>query len=333
MTNIHKDSKKVVNITEIERIGDADAGVGYELWQDKVGVTVWPQINTGGNDEGYRMDLLLQDIRMRVPKEVKFGISSSDTKTYIYLYVADQQFAMGWVAYGDLSVGKNSARKYAVWSPRIYNSKFRNRANRDSNLNRRMHTSKNIRPILQHVENFVRPVSAYETAKTSIDAFFDCVKQTDKDAGSGIKWAMASAGIGQDGPLTVELRRLFESGHKFIDPVLQDNIATLVAKTKELEKIRIPEYKLYFVRLYVRDGQQYLDVINIVSDDEAPLHTDTFHKASLSLETDTYTWEALPENLKLKVSTINTLPIGDHVFGVGYRAEQNIYYVCEEVTA
>ena len=111
MTNIHKDSEKVVNITEIERIGDADAGVGYELWQDKVGVTVWPQINTGGNDEGYRMDLLLQDIRMRVPKEVKFGISSSDTKAYIYLYVADQQFAMGWVAYGDLSVGKNSARK------------------------------------------------------------------------------------------------------------------------------------------------------------------------------------------------------------------------------
>jgi hypothetical protein len=161
----HDKSKEVVDIIEIET--NDEGSFGYKQWREvQSRYRVWTDAPEGGNDTGFRLDLLLQEIRMRVPKEIKFGICEEHSSDRVYLYVADQQFAMGWVAYGNYAVGGNwmGKKKYAVWSPHIYNDKFMGDSEK-SKLNYNMRVSKNHKPILKHIEEFVKPVSALETAQ------------------------------------------------------------------------------------------------------------------------------------------------------------------------
>ena len=111
----HDKSKEVVDIIEIT---NDEGSFGYKQWREvQSRYRVWTDAPEGGNDTGFRLDLLLQEIRMRVPKEIKFGICEEHSGDRVYLYVADQQFAMGWVAYGNYAVGGNwmGKKKYAVW--------------------------------------------------------------------------------------------------------------------------------------------------------------------------------------------------------------------------
>jgi|TARA_R110002153_G_scaffold52701_2_gene147540 hypothetical protein len=326
----HDKSKEVVDIIEIERTGDADAGVGYKQWIEAQYPSdrVWSDFGDGGNDTGFRLDLLLQDIRMRVPKEVKFGICEEHSGDRVYLYLADQQFAMGWVAYGNYSVGRGGVggSKYAVWSPHIYNGKFMGDSEK-AKLNYNMRISKNLEPILKHIEAFVKPVSAFETADKYFDTFLKKLGQTYRAASNDLNNARGN--LGNKGAVIKELIRLHEMGHQFADPELQENVLALVDKNREILEVQTPRYKLTFVRLYVRNEEQLFDVIDIVSPNAVQAHT--FSDAELGDETKTYTLDKLPQNLRLKVSTINAMEIGHCVLGVGYRAEQNIFYVCEQL--
>jgi hypothetical protein len=102
----HDKSKEVVDIIEIEETvfeakeyTNIDHHYRYRQWVEvQSRDRVWTDAPEGGNPTGIRMDLLLQEIRMRVPKEIKFGICDEHSGDRVYLYVADQQFAMGWVA-------------------------------------------------------------------------------------------------------------------------------------------------------------------------------------------------------------------------------------------
>tara|TARA_A100001515_G_C4582858_1_gene213486 strand:+ start:436 stop:1419 length:984 start_codon:yes stop_codon:yes gene_type:complete len=325
----HDKSKEVVEIIEIERTGDADAGVGYKQWREvQSRDRVWTDAPNGGNDTGFQMDLLLQDIRMRVPKEVKFGICDEHSGDRVYLYVADQQFAMGWVAYGDYSVGQGwmGKEKYAVWSPHIYNDKFSG-GGEQSELNYHMRISKNRKPILKHIEEFVKPVSALETAEKYVITFLNKLGQTYRIASNDL--SNAKGNLGNKGAVINELLRLHAMGHEWADAGLKADVLALVDKDRELREILTPRYKLTFVRLYVRNEEQLFDVIDMVS--PTVIQANSFNDAELGTETKTYTLDKLPQNLRLKISTINTMEIGHCVLGVGYRAEQNIFYVCEQL--
>jgi len=327
----HDKSKKVVKIIEIERTGDADAGVGYKQWREVQYPSnrVWTDAPNGGNDTGFRLDLLLQDIRMRVPKEVKFGICDEHSGDRVYLYVADQQFTMGWVAYGDFSVGQEwmSPSKYAVWSPHIYNDKFSGEGEK-SKLNYNMRVSKNHKPILKHIEEFVKPVSAFETAEKYVYTFLNKLGQTYRAASNDLNDVRGN--LGNKGAVINELLRLHNMGHEWADAGLKSDVLALVDKDREVREILTLRYRLTFVRLYVRNEEQLFDVIDMVSP-TGVIQANSFDAAELGTETKTYTLDKLPQNLRLKISTINAMEIGHCVLGVGYRAEQNIFYVCEQL--
>ena len=330
----HDKSKEVVEIIEIEKIGNADPRFGYRQWVEvQSRDRVWTDAPNGGNDTGFQMDLLLQDIRMRVPKEVKFGICDEHSGDRVYLYVADQQFAMGWVAYGDYSVGQGwmGKEKYAVWSPHIYNDKFSG-GGEQSELNYHMRISKNRKPILKHIEKFVKPVSALETAEKYVITFLNKLGQTYRIASNDL--SNAKGKLGNKGAVINELLRLHGVGHQWADAELKADVLALVDKDRELREILTPRYRLTFVRLYVRNEEQLFDVIGMSPD---ALQADSFNDAELGatkelgVQTKTYTLDKLPQNLRLKISTINAMEIGHCVLGVGYRAEQNIFYVCEQL--
>lgn len=326
----HDKSKEVVEIIEIEKIGNADPRFGYRQWVEvQSRDRVWSEGPNGDNPTGIHMDLLLQDIRMRVPKEVKFGICDEHSGDRVYLYVADQQFAMGWVAYGDFSVGQEwmSPSKYAVWSPHIYNGKFKAKKGQ-SKLNYNMRISKNRKPILKHIEEFVKPVSAFETAEKYVSTFLYRLGRTYRIASNDL--SDAKGNLGNKGAVINELLRLHNMGHEWADAGLKADVLALVDKDREVREILSPRYKLTFVRLYVRNEEQLFDVIDMVSP-TGVIQANYFDAAELGTETKTYTLDKLPQNLRLKISTINTMEIDHCVLGVGYRAEQNIFYVCEQL--
>lgn len=322
----HDKSKEVVDIIEIT---NDEGSFGYKQWVEvQSRDRVWTDAPDGGNDTGIHMDLLLQEIRMRVPKEVKFGICDEHSGDRVYLYVADQQFAMGWVAYGDYSVtrGWMAPSKYAVWSPHIYNDKFKAKKEQ-SKLNYNMRISKNRKPILKHVEEFVKPVSALETAQMYVSTFLSKLGQTYRAASNDLDNARGN--LGNKGAVINELLRLHAMGHEWADAGLKADVLALVDKDRDMQEILAPRYKLTFVRLYVRNEEQLFDVIDMVS--PTVIQANSFNDAELGTETKTYTLDKLPQNLRLKISTINAMEIGHCVLGVGYRAEQNIFYVCEQL--
>jgi hypothetical protein len=332
----HDKSKEVVDIIEIEETvfeakeyTNIDHHYRYRQWVEvQSRDRVWTDAPEGGNPTGIRMDLLLQEIRMRVPKEIKFGICDEHSGDRVYLYVADQQFAMGWVAYGDYSVGRGGfgKGKYAVWSPHIYNDKFSGGGEK-SELNYHMRISKNHKPILKHIEEFVRPVSALETAEKYVYTFLNKLGQTYRTASNDLD--NAKGNLGSKGAVIKELLRLHAMGHEWADAGLKSDVLALVDKDRDMQEILTPRYKLTFVRLYVRDEEQLFDVIDMVS--PTVIQANSFYDAELGTETKTYTLDQLPQNLRLKISTINAMEIGHCVLGVGYRAEQNIFYVCEQL--
>jgi len=325
----HDKSKEVVDIIEIERISNADPRFGYKQWREvQSRYRVWTDAPEGGNDTGFRLDLLLQEIRMRVPKEIKFGICEEHSSDRVYLYVADQQFAMGWVAYGNYAVGGNwmGKKKYAVWSPHIYNDKFMGDSEK-SKLNYNMRVSKNHKPILKHIEEFVKPVSALETAQMYAYTFLHKLGRTYRAASNDLDNARGN--LGNKGAVINELLRLHAMGHEWADAGLKNDVLALVDKDRDMQEILAPRYKLTFVRLYVRNEEQLFDVIDMVS--PTVIQANSFNDAELGTETKTYTLDKLPQNLRLKISTINAMEIGHCVLGVGYRAEQNIFYVCEQL--
>ena len=326
----HDKSKEVVDIIEIERIGNADPRFGYRQWVEvQSRDRVWSEGPEGDNPTGIHMDLLLQEIRMRVPKEIKFGICDEHSGDRVYLYVADQQFAMGWVAYGDYSVGRGGfgKGKYAVWSPHIYNDKFSGGGEK-SELNYHMRISKNRKPILKHIEEFVKPVSAFETAEKYVYTFLSKLGQTYRAASNDLNNARGN--LGNKGAVIKELLRLHNMGHEWADAGLKSDVLALVDKDREVREILTLRYRLTFVRLYVRNEEQLFDVIDMVSP-TGVIQANSFDAAELGTETKTYTLDQLPQNLRLKISTINAMEIGHCVLGVGYRAEQNIFYVCEQL--
>ena len=326
----HDKSKEVVEIIEIEKIGNADPRFGYRQWVEvQSRDRVWSEGPNGDNPTGIHMDLLLQEIRMRVPKEVKFGICDEHSGDRVYLYVADQQFAMGWVAYGNYAVGGNwmGKKKYAVWSPHIHNDKFTGDSEK-SNLNYNMRISKNRKPILKHIEEFVKPVSALETAEKYVSTFLYRLGRTYRIASNDL--SDAKGNLGNKGAVINELLRLHNMGHEWADAGLKADVLALVDKDREVQEILSPRYKLTFVRLYVRNEEQLFDVIDMVSP-TGVIQANSFDAAELGTETKTYTLDKLPQNLRLKISTINTMEIDHCVLGVGYRAEQNIFYVCEQL--
>lgn len=326
----HDKSKEVVDIIEIERIGNADPRFGYRQWVEvQSRDRVWSEGPEGDNPTGIHMDLLLQEIRMRVPKEIKFGICDEHSGDRVYLYVADQQFAMGWVAYGDYSVGRGGfgKGKYAVWSPHIYNDKFSGGGEK-SELNYHMRISKNRKPILKHIEEFVKPVSAFETAEKYVYTFLNKLGQTYRAAFNDLN--NVKGNLGNKGAVINELLRLHNMGHEWADAGLKSDVLALVDKDREVREILTLRYRLTFVRLYVRNEEQLFDVIDMVSP-TGVIQANSFDAAELGTETKTYTLDQLPQNLRLKISTINAMEIGHCVLGVGYRAEQNIFYVCEQL--
>ncbi len=326
----HDKSKEVVDIIEIERIGNADPRFGYRQWVEvQSRDRVWSEGPEGDNPTGIHMDLLLQEIRMRVPKEIKFGICDEHSGDRVYLYVADQQFAMGWVAYGDYSVGRGGfgKGKYAVWSPHIYNDKFSGGGEK-SELNYHMRISKNRKPILKHIEEFVKPVSAFETAEKYVYTFLSKLGQTYRAAFNDLN--NVKGNLGNKGAVINELLRLHNMGHEWADAGLKSDVLALVDKDREVREILTLRYRLTFVRLYVRNEEQLFDVIDMVSP-TGVIQANSFDAAELGTETKTYTLDQLPQNLRLKISTINAMEIGHCVLGVGYRAEQNIFYVCEQL--
>ena len=233
----HDKSKEVVDIIEIT---NDEGSFGYKQWREvQSRYRVWTDAPEGGNDTGFRLDLLLQEIRMRVPKEIKFGICEEHSSDRVYLYVADQQFAMGWVAYGNYAVGGNwmGKKKYAVWSPHIYNDKFSGEGEK-SKLNYNMRVSKNHKPILKHIEEFVKPVSALETAQMYAYTFLNKLGRTYRAASNDLDNARGN--LGRKRAVIKELLRLHAMGHEWADAGLKNDVLALVDKDRDMQEILAP---------------------------------------------------------------------------------------------
>jgi len=122
-------------------------------------------------------------------------------------------------------------------------------------------------------------------------------------------------------PLLNEMYMLLDSGHKFVDLDVPNNLTTLrEARTVKDQADSDKSLPMYAVRVYERMDKQAFDI--------CPLENMGLMARNAALESATY-YDDLPEGVMGKLSTLSICEVGEYVPQVGYRYSEAVFYVAQ----
>ena len=249
-----------------------------------------------------------------------------------YVYDPTDVFCMGWVGYGDYSIGREGDSKFAVYSPKISNGKYD-----DYRMQRRLKVTGNITTATRNANRYLLPISHEDVvAATFEDTLYTINKQAASNR-SVIRTNLSELGLTHDGvregqrtEVWKELCHLVDTHHAFLSSDVKDKV------TKVREAIRIQDaigttcIDLYAVRVYVRREEVKYDVIRL-TDVTSVVSISRIREYSGMVDkvhgTRTYRQETLPEEIEGKLSVLSICDVGDFVDTVGRRAMDTVYYV------
>ena len=248
----------------------------------------------------------------------------------IYIYDPSCLYPMGWIGYGDFSIGRDQGPKYTVCSLHIVNMRFDCR--RDQH---RMLVTENMNVAVKNALKYLQPVTHKDVLVNTFDATESKISRLEASIKGDLRGKIATLGIdihvrgGEQPQIWQELCHLLDCEHAFISDEFRD---TIIAARNGLEELDVNERKvvdLYCVRVYERSGKQFYDVIP-VNDATRVNGIGLYNRASQALREHKVVRldnDTIPEDIYSKMTVLSICDKGEFVEDVGHRNQDTVYYV------
>ena len=241
----------------------------------------------------------------------------------IHMYIPSNRFTSGWVGFGDFRLGDEvdaqAPDTIGVWSPHIQKANVNH-----YNMQHCLMTTTNPDRALKNARRFFKPESPIDVARVGLashvtDSVSDAVGETHS------LLRRSKGKVTDHSGLTTELRRIQESGYKFTDLDFAEVVSNYLEEVVYTEA-QATKITMVSVRLYMVGDEQRFDCVQF-KDCQDRYTVGMVGKVG---EAVTYTEAELPEFIPRKISVLMMSGPGLFVSGVGYKLDEEMYYVVED---
>jgi hypothetical protein len=247
---------------------------------------------------------------------IKFGLTGqrNEGANYLWVYMDEQPFAMGYIAYGDWQTEVVGDSKFVVYAHTIINGKY------NGGDQHKIATSVHLDKGIKNAKKYLRNFNALDIAQAELDGIrnsFNSIKY-DVQRTKRANWDHITSGTGED-VLLSEFRNMVASGYEFVDNDLRDKVQEYIASVDEDNDRSQKTLDVAFVRVFNKFDEQTFEVVRMYG----------LHKMSRPPkdEVETYTSDTLPADLMGKLTTLNMVAHKDYVEGVGFNSGDGMFYV------
>ena len=267
---------------------------------------------------GHELEKFIKALKKHI-RGVEFGVKNGNVSK-VYVYMKDNVYAMGWVAYADYRDNpEQTTLMYTVCSHAIRNGKY----SQGEQMHMKMTTS--FDRGVKNAKRYLRNLTTKEIALSDKDAVQIQFRKVNSSANETLEKAMQSALPRHTGDTTNmksfmgELKHLVATEHEWIDQSYGAKLVEFIKAYDEKQTADKRTLDVTFVRAFNRAEQTMFETMEINN-----LHE--WHNGSEG-EVVTYDNTTLPVELAGKLSTLNMLGQGQYVEGVGLYHGDYMYYV------
>lgn len=240
--------------------------------------------------------------------------SWSEWSPRIFIYLPSNRNVSGWVSFGDFRKvidGNNIVPKIAVWSPHITN-----RVIGRGDMQHALKTSSIASTALSTAKRYFKDEDMTAVALALVEQPSYAAYDYDNSLGELV--SDAKEAFYRSDAFAGGMAQLAASGYTFEDIDLQEKLQTYVTEMEyHAENRLVGDRALMYVRGYVRGGVQMFDRVKLVRS------AGITNADALGACTE----EALSGEVKRQLSTLMMGDDGSFVAGVGYKLDQEVYYV------
>ena len=277
----------------------------------------------GANDPNNRNHPIgLLDFAHEVEQKTKYLTASKDQWSK-WVYREKDAFALGYIAFKDTRDDKanDDDPKYLVYSPNIHNGKY--------SYGDRMYSTQatTIEKGVKKASTYFRPLTILQTVTLTE---YECCRGANKptrdwqETFEKMKTTMTNQLFfitSQNNPLDAELKHMLSSGYEFLDKQLGEQLRDMFEAREYYNDAKKNNTKKFtYVEAYESFGQNKFRC--------APVDLSGYSPDVDRSSTFTYGEEDLPEEIKDKLAILSMLSNDQYVENVGYRAAENIFYLC-----
>ena len=270
------------------------------------------------NNGGHELEKFTKALKKHI-RGVEFGVKNGNASK-VYVYMKDNVYAMGWVAYADYRDNpEQTTLMYTVCSHAIRNGKY----SQGEQMHMKMTTS--FDRGVKNAKRYLRNLTTKEIALSDKDAVQSQFRKVNSSANENVENIMRkvipryTTDKLEMEKFVPELRHLIDTGHEWIDKSYGSQLVEFIKAYDEKIEADNRTLDVIFVRAFNRAEQTIFETMEINN-----LHE---WNGGSEGEVATYDNTTLPVELAGKLSTLNMLGQGQYVEGVGLYHGDYMYYV------
>ena len=275
---------------------------------------------SSSNNRGHPVGLM--DFAHEVEQKTNYLTASKDQWSK-WVYREKDAFALGYIAFKDTRDNKanDDDPKYLVYSPNANNGKY--------SYGDRCHhfQATTIEKGVKNALTYLRPLTIPQTVTLTE---YECCKGANKptrdwqETFEKMKATVTNQLFfitSQNNPLDAELKHMLSSGYEFLDKQLGEQLRDMFDARESFNDAKKNNTKKFtYVEVYESFGQNKFRCAFVDLSGYSP----DVDRSSMV----TYGEEDLPEEIKDKLAILSMLSNDQYVENVGYRAVENIFYLC-----
>lgn len=236
----------------------------------------------------------------------------------LYVFLDDCPLNVGVIGYGDYRIRRQGGSKnqYMVFSRLIGNAKFGEY--RDQH---HMKMSDSLDKLVKECLRYLTPYTTQELAKAFVDPLKNNVQNRIQALGNE-EWDLLRPIVNNTPVLIKELRRLMDEGVEFKDPAFLNFVSNIRDLERRMREEKAKNTKAKFVRLRTVGDTKFADLAEVVDIKESKYNEVKFGSPSTTIPA-----EDLPEDIVGKVAVLSILNDGQYAPDVGYKVNDNIFFV------
>lgn len=253
-----------------------------------------------------------------------------------WVYRKNDTYALGWIGYGRWQ-DRSKTETYVVYSPYIVNNKY----GHGDRTRMSMTTS---RPTaVKNAMKYLRPLMPAHIMEQSralcrdgFNAMLNTVKEQMARMATDLErnlfptyYRWSSTAEGNTSQLRNELEHLVNSGYKFLDPAIGEQLSKYFGVMREASDISRRDPKFTFVEITPNPQAKGGATLRIVEGHDITSHmwTGVWTEKDPKMVGETYHAADAPEDVLQKIAVLNMVEDEHYVEGVGYRVCDRVFYL------
>jgi hypothetical protein len=243
-----------------------------------------------------------------------------------WVYRTGDTYALGWIGYGPFQY-RGDAHLYTVYSPYIRNKKYGGGDHVFMAMSIKRPTAvknalKYLRPLsmsviidqsrLQCRDGFNKMLTTAKENMVRVSSRLDCN-------------LFPSYNFNTTSALRAELKHLVDTGYKFLDPSVGEQLSNYFALMQEVAEAGNRDPKFTFVEVLPDPRAQGGATLRVVLQHDVSRYY--FSADDSNVIHETYAAADAPEDLLHKLAVLNMVEDGHYVEGVGYRESSRVFYL------